>query len=59
METAAYICIICSGAPPGEKAGVVRHVRETGWSVLMVRGEEADFAYTIGLWHTFRRSQVG
>ena len=36
---------------------MVRHVQETGWSVLMVAGE-VEFAYTIGLWHSFRRPEV-
>jgi hypothetical protein len=57
METAACTCIICSDAEPGREPGVVRHVRETGWSVLIVGGE-MEFAYTIGLWHTFRRPEV-
>jgi Domain of unknown function (DUF4262) len=57
MGTAACTCIICGGAEPGEDADVVRHVREIGWSVLVVPGE-VEFAYTIGLWHTFRRPEV-
>jgi hypothetical protein len=57
METAACPCIICSGADAGQDADVVRHMRKPGWSVAMVAGE-VEFAYTIGLWHTFRRPEV-
>jgi hypothetical protein len=57
MESAACTCIICTGAPPGGEAFVVRHVRKTGWSVAMIAGE-VEFAYTIGVWHTFRRPEV-
>ncbi|MEU5726113.1 DUF4262 domain-containing protein [Micromonospora sp. NPDC047738] len=32
-------------------------MREHGWSVLWVAGG-IDFAYTVGLWHTFRRPEA-
>jgi hypothetical protein len=32
-------------------------VREHGWSVLWVAGG-MDFAYTVGLWHTYRRPEA-
>jgi hypothetical protein len=36
----------------------VRHVEEHGWSVLRIVGGQFEFAYTVGLWHTFRRAEV-
>ncbi|MFD2763051.1 DUF4262 domain-containing protein [Micromonospora eburnea] len=51
------VCLICSGSAPGRDGATVARVRKSGWSVLWVAGG-LDFAYTIGLWHTFRRPEV-
>jgi hypothetical protein len=50
-------CLICADRPVGRDAGIVDNVRQYGWSSLMVAGP-VDFAYTVGLWHTFRRPEL-
>jgi hypothetical protein len=44
-------------ASPGRDAGIVATVREYGWSALCVPGTY-DFAYTVGLWHSFRLPEL-
>lgn len=51
-------CVICEDLPPGRDAAIVGHIREHGWSVLRIGGGEFEFAYTVGLWHTFRRPET-
>ncbi|WCN83659.1 DUF4262 domain-containing protein [Micromonospora sp. LH3U1] len=50
-------CLICGEGAPTRDSGIVEMVRRHGWSVLRVAGG-IDFAYTVGLWHTFRRPEV-
>ncbi|WP_405434080.1 DUF4262 domain-containing protein [Micromonospora sp. NBC_00617] len=50
-------CLICSDSAPTRDSRTVELVRDHGWSVLRVGGG-IEFAYTIGLWHSFRRPEV-
>ncbi|MBB4956817.1 DUF4262 domain-containing protein [Micromonospora polyrhachis] len=58
MQTAACPCYICTDTAPGRDEGIVATVREHGWCALRVGGGSAEFAYTVGLWHSFRRSEI-
>ncbi len=49
---------MCSGTAPGRDEGIVTTVREHGWCALGVAGGNAEFAYTVGLWHTLRRPEI-
>jgi Domain of unknown function (DUF4262) len=51
-------CYLCSDTNPGRDASLVETVREHGWSALRVVGGGPEFAYTVGLWHTFRRPEI-
>ena len=53
----ACFCVICLDDDPGRDAGIVQTVRDHGWCSLRVVGT-LDFAYTVGLWHTFRRPEI-
>ena len=57
MATNECHCLICVDGDPGRDADLVETVGAHGWSVLWVAGG-VDFAYTIGLWHTFRRPEL-
>ncbi|RKR88174.1 uncharacterized protein DUF4262 [Micromonospora pisi] len=50
-------CLVCSDAPVGRDDRIVDTVRQHGWSALRVEGG-LSFAYTVGLWHTFRRPEI-
>lgn len=53
-------CGICSGVEPADESdgNRVQQVRDHGWSVVGVLGTAADFAYTVGLQHSFGRPEV-
>ena len=57
MEGAPCSCVICARSDPGRDADIVATVRHHGWSVLRIFGG-LEFAYTVGLWHTFRRPEL-
>jgi hypothetical protein len=57
MTTAPCSCLICAGEPAGRDADIAETVQAHGWSALWIAGG-IDFAYTVGLWHTFRRPEV-
>src|SRR3954463_3307543 len=50
-------CLICSDSAPTRDSHTVELVRDHGWSVLRIAGG-IEFAYTIGLWHSFRRPEA-
>jgi hypothetical protein len=52
-------CLICSGVEPDDESDRdrVQQVRDHGWSVVGVLGT-ADFAYTVGLQHSFGRPEL-
>lgn len=50
-------CLICADDATARDGGVVDTIREHGWSALRVEGG-TGFAYTVGLWHTFRRPEI-
>jgi hypothetical protein len=58
VKIAECPCHICSGTDPGRDTGIVETVLAHGWCVLSVHGGGPDFAYTVGLWHTFRRPEI-
>ena len=57
VDSSPCPCVICTSHPPGRDASIVADVREYGWCALRVAGN-VEFAYTIGLWHTFRWPEV-
>lgn len=50
-------CLVCGAMPAGRDSGIVATVEEHGWSVLRIPGT-FEFAYTLGLWHTFRLPEL-
>jgi hypothetical protein len=50
--------VICGGDEPDRVTATADLVRAHGWSVLWIGGGSVDFAYTVGLWHTFRRPEL-
>lgn len=50
-------CVVCGASPVGRDAPIVATVQEHGWSVLRIYGT-VEFAYTVGLWHTFRLPEL-
>ena len=58
MATASCTCLICHNIASDRDMKTVRHVEEHGWSLLRIVGGQFEFAYTVGLWHTFRRAEV-
>ncbi|MEV4513200.1 DUF4262 domain-containing protein [Dactylosporangium sp. NPDC049525] len=50
-------CLICTGMPPGTDADILSTVARHGWSAVWVPAG-VDFAYTVGLWHTFRLPEL-
>lgn len=57
MSESRCPCLICAEDPGGRDTGIVDTIREHGWSALRVEGG-ISFAYTVGLWHTFRRPEI-
>ncbi len=45
--------MICGGVPRGRDAATIATVEQHGWCSLLVPGT-VDFAYTVGLWHSFQ-----
>ncbi len=50
-------CLICTGTLPGRDAKLLTTVWKEGWSAVWVPGT-VDFAYTVGLWHSFRLPEL-
>lgn len=57
MKATTCDCLLCSDRPAGADAFSVDIVRERGWMSLVV-AREVDFAYTIGLQHSFGRPEL-
>ncbi|MEV0716167.1 DUF4262 domain-containing protein [Asanoa sp. NPDC050611] len=57
MQDPGCPCVICSGVRRGRDAGTVSMVEKHGWCVLRVPGS-FDFAYTVGLWHSFQLPEL-
>ncbi|MFI6316979.1 DUF4262 domain-containing protein [Nonomuraea sp. NPDC050556] len=58
-------CIVCRGRGVDERftrfqLHMVKYVRRSGWGVNDVFGDDSapGWAYTVGLWHTFRHPEV-
>ncbi|GAA4514075.1 DUF4262 domain-containing protein [Actinoallomurus oryzae] len=65
MDDSPCFCILC--APPAEGPAweerdnrIAKNVTDVGWHVMGVYGSDApaDWAYSIGLWHTLRNPEV-
>ncbi|WP_162184942.1 DUF4262 domain-containing protein [Allokutzneria albata] len=50
-------CLICTERTAGRDAATAEVVRKSRWCVLRIPGP-VDFAYTVGLWHSFRRPEL-
>jgi hypothetical protein len=50
-------CTICVGVRRGRDADTISTVERHGWCVLRVPGT-VDFAYTVGLWHSFHLPEM-
>lgn len=57
MSESRCPCLICAEHPEGRDTAIVDTIREHGWSALRIEGG-IGFAYTVGLWHTFRRPEI-
>lgn len=55
-------CLLCGDDPGGDwyDQQVSAHVRKFGWHVTAVLGDNRapGWAYTIGMWHTYRRPEL-
>jgi hypothetical protein len=54
---ASCTCLVCHPDPDAGGSSAVDAVRRHGWSALWVVGS-LDFAYTVGVWHTFGQPEV-
>jgi hypothetical protein len=54
---ASCTCLVCHPDQDGKGSSAVDAVRRHGWSALWVVGS-LDFAYTVGVWHTFGQPEV-
>ncbi|MFI6761528.1 DUF4262 domain-containing protein [Micromonospora sp. NPDC050417] len=57
MTDSSCPCLICADASAGRDDKVLATIQEHGWSALRVEGG-IGFAYTVGLWHSFRRPEI-
>jgi Domain of unknown function (DUF4262) len=57
MADQACPCAICTVTTPAGDETIIASVREHGWAALRVPGTY-EFAYTVGLWHTFQRPEL-
>jgi len=57
VQDAACPCVICGGVPRGRDAAAIATVEQHGWCALLVPGT-VDFAYTVGLWHSFQIPEI-
>ncbi|WP_326562779.1 DUF4262 domain-containing protein [Micromonospora sp. NBC_01796] len=51
-------CLICADDPAAGDGRILDTIRKHGWSALRIGGGAVEFAYTVGLWHTFRRPEI-
>lgn len=49
-------CLVCADIP--DDTGLADDVRGTGWCAMRLPVAGVSIAYTIGLWHTFRRPEL-
>ncbi|MGI5233406.1 DUF4262 domain-containing protein [Actinoallomurus sp. CA-142502] len=65
MDDSPCFCLLCSPPPEGpaweeRDSRIAKSVTDAGWHVMGVGGGDApaDWAYSIGLWHTLRSPEV-
>ncbi|MEV4622833.1 DUF4262 domain-containing protein [Asanoa sp. NPDC049573] len=57
MQDPSCPCVICGGVRRGRDASTIATVEKHGWCALLVPGT-IDFAYTVGLWHSFQMPEL-
>ncbi|WP_176984989.1 DUF4262 domain-containing protein [Asanoa ishikariensis] len=57
MQDPGCPCVICGGVRRGRDTETIATVEKHGWCSLLVPGT-VDFAYTVGLWHSFQIPEI-